>query len=77
MAIKDDGGTINFIPAMSGMHQSLQLYLSETGATEEFTSYTERIKEASLQTGGKPISLWSGDSQLMLTAQNGAVTFSL
>lgn len=76
-SIRDDGETINFIPAMSGMHQTLQLYITGTGATEEFTSYSERIKEASLQTGGKPISLWSGDSQLMLTAQNGAVTFSL
>lgn len=76
-SINDDGEIINFIPAISGMHQTLQLYISGTGATEEFASYTERIKEASLQTGGKPISLWSGDNQLMLTAQNGAVTFSL
>lgn len=74
-SINDDGEIINFIPAISGMHQTLQLYISGTGATEEFASYTERIKEASLQTGGKPIGLWSGDNQLMLTAQNGAVIF--
>ncbi len=76
-SINDDGKTINFVPAMSGMHQTLQLYISGMGATEEFASYSERIKEASIQTAGKPISLWSGDDKLMLTAQSGVITFSL
>lgn len=76
-SINDDGKTINFVPDMSGMHQTLQLCISGAEATEEFASYSERIKEASLQTARKPISFWSGDDKLMLTAQSGVITLSL
>lgn len=78
-SIEDDGTTINLIPAMSATIQNLQLYISGQGNEEYYTNFLDVAKEVSQQTGGKPVSIWSrgGDGEVVITAQNGAVTFSL
>jgi len=78
-SIEDDGTTINLFPAMSATIQNLQLYISGQGNEEYYTSFIDVAIEVSLQTGGKPVSIWSrgGDGEVVITAQNGIVTFSL
>jgi uncharacterized protein YceK len=78
-SIEDDGVTINLIPAMSATVQNLQLYISGQGNEDYYNNFLDEAKEVSLQTGGKPVSIWSrgGDGEVIITAQNGAITFSL
>ena len=78
-SIEDDGTTINLIPVMSATIQNLQLYISGQGNEEYYTNFLDVAKEVSQQTGGKPVSIWSrgGDGEVVITAQNGAITFSI
>ena len=78
-SIEDDWTTINLVPEMSATIQNLQLYISGQGNEEYYTNFFDVAKEVNLQTGGKPVSIWSrgGDGEIVITAQNGAITFSL
>lgn len=74
--VEDDGTMINLVPAMSATIQNLQLYLSGQENEEYYTNFLDVAKEVS---GGKLVSIWSRgeDREVVITAQNEAITFSV
>lgn len=76
--IVDDGAEINFIPMMSATIQNLQLYLSGEGNEDYYNDFLDSAVTTSLNTGGKPVNILSNeDGEVIITAQDGEITYSM
>lgn len=75
--IVDDGETVNFIPLMAATVQNLHIYTSGQGNEDYYKLFQDKAIETSHLTGGKPVSIFDReDGDLIITAQNGKITFS-
>ena len=76
--IVDDGETVNLIPLMAATVQNLNLYTSGQGNEEYYQQFMDKAVETSLLTGGKPVNIFDReDGNVIITAENGEMTFSL
>ncbi len=75
--IVDDGSTVNLIPLMAATVQNLQIYTSGQGNEDYYQQFLNKAIETSNLTGGKPVSIFDKeDGNVIITAQNGEITFS-
>lgn len=76
--IVDDGSTVNFIPLMAGTVQGLYMYTSGQGNEDYYQQFLDKAIETSNLTGGKPVSIFDReDGEVIITAENGEIIFSL
>ncbi|MDN6730371.1 MAG: zinc-ribbon domain-containing protein [Alkalibacterium sp.] len=76
-SIEDNGQEINFIPEMSATIQNLDLYISGEGNEDYFEDFLDGASEVSLQTGGKPINILDGNGEIIITAEDGEIMYSI
>lgn len=75
--IVDDGSTVNLIPLMAATVQNLQIYTSGQGNEDYYQQFLNKAIETSNLTGGKPVSIFDReDGEVIITAENGEITFS-
>lgn len=75
--IVDDGSTVNLIPLMAATVQNLQIYTSSQGNEDYYQQFLNIAIETSNLTGGKPVSIFDReDGEVIITAENGEITYS-
>lgn len=75
--IVDDGSTVNLIPLMAATVQNLQIYTSGQGNEDYYQQFLNKAIETSNLTGGKPVSIFDReDGEVIITAENGEITYS-
>jgi len=76
-SIEDTGEEMNFVPEMSATIQNLNLYISGEGNEDYFDDFLEGASEVSLQTGEKPVNILDGEGEIIISAEDGEIVYSI
>lgn len=62
---------------MAATVQNLQIYTSDQGNEDYYQQFLDKAIETSNLTGGKPVSIFDReDGEVIITAENGEITYS-
>lgn len=76
-SIEDNGEEVNFVPEMFDTKYSLDYYVAGAGDEEYFNEFLDGASEVSLQTDGKPVNILDGEGEIIITAEDGEIVYSI
>jgi len=76
-SIEDTGEEMNFVPEMFDTIYSLDYYIAGAGDEEHFNEFLDGAIEVSLQTDGKPVNILDDEGEIIITAEEGEIVYSI